>query len=384
MRKNDFTNRSAGLIRHAGKGYDYFLPNLEIPNVEYTSEFIHTLSLAERMIGELAGIGGQLPNPDVLVLPFMRQEAVESSRIEGTEASLEDLLLGDIGERPIAPSDDIEEVQNYVVAMNKGLELLKKLPLSVHLLKELHAILMKGVRGQHATPGNIRKSQNWIGPPGSTLATATFVPPAPHELVNLLSKWEKLLHSKNALPPLLHVAVLHHQFESIHPFLDGNGRIGRLLITLYLYERQELPLPLLPLSVFLERHRSDYYAHLLSVNQKGTWQEWLQFFVGGVATQAEESLGVARSIIHLQASYTETLHKKRANRTTLQVLTHLFHHPYTTTTVIEKLLKVSKPTARAALNTLVRMKIAKKKAGSGRTQLYFMPELLTILDINSV
>jgi Fic family protein len=242
------------------------------PNFDWTPRLVRMLSDADRLIGKLAGEGVRLPNPHILMRPFLQREAVLSSKIEGTQATLGELLASEAGVAVDRSPNDLQEVGNYVVALEHGILRLKELPLCVRIIRELHEKLMTGVHGQQAMPGRFRATQNWIGKPGSTLATASFVPPPPDEVESCLAAWEKFLHESD-LPPLVTIALAHYQFEAIHPFLDGNGRVGRLLITLFLIERQILPTPLLYLSAFFEASRRDYYDGLRGVSERGAWIE---------------------------------------------------------------------------------------------------------------
>lgn len=281
-------------LRRPG-AYSAFVPDPLPPRIDWTSGLTRALSDADRLIGRLAGEGGRLPNPHLLMRPFIKREAVLSSRIEGTQATLGELLEAEAGVHVDRSPDDLREVGNYVVALEYGIKRLKQLPLSLRLVRELHERLMKGVRGERATPGEFRRSQNWIGAPGCTLSQASYVPPPPAELMDCLGAWEKFLHESN-LPPLVQVALAHYQFESIHPFLDGNGRVGRLLVTLYLVERGILPTPLLYLSAFFEATRRDYYDLLGAVTARGEWEAWLTYFLNGAARQSEDALGRAERI----------------------------------------------------------------------------------------
>src|SRR5947208_9653684 len=272
-----------------GGGYAAFVPDPLPPELQWTPTLVRALSDADRLVGRLAGEGGRLPNPHLLIRPFVRREAVLSSRIEGTRATLGELLAAEAGAAVDRSPADLREVANYVVALEYGVMRLKTQPLSLRLTRELHTKLMTGVRGGHATPGEFRKTQNWIGPPGRTLENAIYVPPPPEVLVECLSAWEKFLHDQS-LPVLVQAALMHIQFEAIHPFLDGNGRVGRLLITLFLVERDVLPTPLLYLSAFFEATRGDYYDRLQSVHAKSEWEEWLVYFLNGVARQSEDAL----------------------------------------------------------------------------------------------
>lgn len=294
MKLEDFAgSRSGKCIKTIG-GYCAFIPNPLPPPLKYDKKLIHLLSDADRQIGELAGTGRLLPNPYFLIRPYIRQEAVSSSRIEGTQTSLSDLFYFEAsGQKEPKPSD-VLEVKNYVRAMEYGLERVKTLPVSVRLIREIHNILMEGVRGEHRTPGELRTSQNWIGPPGCTLNDATYVPPPAEEMRTAFSDLEKYIHSNPEEPPLVQCALIHYQFEAIHPFLDGNGRIGRLLISFFLCERGYLPQALLYLSSFFEKHRDEYYSRLLAVCQKTDWRAWLEFFLRGIAVQAQDAISKAK------------------------------------------------------------------------------------------
>ena len=252
----------SGKIITSSTGYKAFIPNGLPPKIEWTLPLINVLSEADRLIGELSREGRNLPNPHLLIRPFITKEAVLSSKIEGTEATLSDVLKVDAGVESPANPADMQEVHNYIDALDYGIKRLETLPLSLRLLCEIHHKLMMGVRGQHATPGEFRRSQNWIGTAGATLKAATYVPPPPDHLMPCLDSFEKFLH-QDQLPPLIQIGLAHYQFEAIHPFLDGNGRVGRLLITLYLIERKILSSPLLYLSAFFESSRQEYYNHLL-------------------------------------------------------------------------------------------------------------------------
>ena len=250
------------------EGYLAYQPNPLPPLLEWKPRLVNALASASTLVGRLAGEGRRLPNPHVLIRPFVRREAVLSSRIEGTQATLGELLAAEAGATVERSPDDLREVGNYVTALEYGIQRLKTLPLSLRLVRELHEKLMRGARGGHATPGEFRHSQNWIGRPGCTLADASFVPPPPDALMDHLGAWEKFLHDQS-LPPLVHAALSHYQFETVHPFLDGNGRVGRLLITLQLCQRDVLPMPLLYLSAFFEATRQDYYRGFTDVRERG-------------------------------------------------------------------------------------------------------------------
>ena len=253
----DIQQSPSGQIIKSPKGYRAFLPHPLPPTLEWDITVINALSRADFLLGKLAREGSKLPNPHLLMRPFIAREAVLSSKIEGTQATLGEILEANAGIDLKQNPDDLQEVQNYIIALDYGLSRLQELPLSLRLIKEIHEHLMQGVRGSHATPGELRRTQNWIGPPGCTLNTAKFVPPPSDNLIDCLGELENFLHDRQ-LPPLIHIAFCHYQFEAIHPFLDGNGRVGRLLITLLLIEQKMLPSPLLYLSAFFEATRDEY------------------------------------------------------------------------------------------------------------------------------
>jgi Fic family protein len=284
------------------EGYSAFIPDPLPPKLEWSPALVRALSDADRLIGRLAGEGARLPIAHVLARPFVAREAVLSSRIEGTQATLGELLAAEAGAVVERSPADLREVANYVTALEHGIRLLKKLPLSTRLIREVHGKLMRGVRGNTATAGEFRRSQNWIGRPGSTLATASYIPPPPEALAPCMSELEKFLHD-HSLPPLVQIALAHYQFEAIHPFLDGNGRVGRLLITLFLVERSILPTALLYLSAFFEATRQDYYNALRAVSEQAVWEDWLQYVLSRVARQSEDALGRAERINETLATW---------------------------------------------------------------------------------
>ena len=355
-----------------------FMPAPLPPALEWTPRLIGVLSDADRLIGRLAGEGGRLPNPHVLMRPFVRREAVLSSKIEGTQATLGELLAAEAGAAVERSPEDLREVGNYVVALEHGMFLLKKLPLSVRLIREVHGKLMEGVRGQQAIPGHFRKTQNWIGKPGSTLATATFIPPPPGEVEPCLGAWERFIHESN-LPPLVTIALAHYQFEAIHPFVDGNGRVGRLLITLFLIERKILPTPLLYLSAFFEATRRDYYDGLRGVSDRGAWQDWLEYFLLGIARMSEDALNRATRINDLMAEWRTKLAGHSTN-TPLRVLELLAANPFLTVTGAANHLKLAFTTIQRAIDRLEEHGIVRKVSDAKRDRVFCAQALLDILE----
>lgn len=343
----------AGRYLSQPTGYRAFIPAPLPPQPPLVLDagLTELLSRADRALGRLDGSVLTLPNPDLFVFMYVRKEAVLSSQIEGTQSSLQDLLAAEA--RLFDPNlpKDVDEVLNYVHAMNHGLSRLTDLPVSVRLIREIHRKLMEGVRGGRLQPGELRASQNWIGPAGCTLATATYVPPPHHAVPAALADLETFLHAKDRLPPLVKIALAHVQFETIHPFLDGNGRVGRLLITFLLTEREVLHKPVLYLSHYFKRHRQAYYEHLQTVRDDGAWEAWLAFFLTGVIEVATEAAETARSILHLREQHrraiTDGLGRTAGNGH--KVLESLFDRPI----VSVKDIKAMTGTTYAAANTLV-------------------------------
>jgi len=372
----DFRDQGAGTIVQAPGGYAAFIPALLPPVLTYDADLVLALSRADAALSELSGTGRQLPNPHLLIAPYVRREAVLSSRIEGTRASLSDLLLDEAeDDRPV--DADVQEVRNYVEALEHGVERLRDLPLSLRLVRELHERLMRGVRGERATPGEFRRSQNWIGPSGSTPATAAYVPPPPDRLMECLANWEIYLHDRGRFPDLIQCAVMHEQFEAIHPFLDGNGRVGRLLITLFLIERGRLSQPLLYLSAYIEAHRQDYYETLQRVRTDGDWAGWLRFFLAGVEQTAREAMSQAGRLMDLHDSFRRRLHRKPK---AAALLDDLFANPYISVSRAARLLNVSYPTARQAIAWLQAEGILEEVTGRSWGRLYLARPILDAIE----
>jgi len=358
--------------------YSAFVPAPLPPELGWTPKLISALSDADRLIGRLAGEGRRLPNPHILIRPFVRREAVLSSKIEGTQATLGELLAAEAGAAVERSPDDLREVGNYVVALEHGISRLKKLPLSVRLIRELHQKLMTGVRGHGAAPGRFRTVQNWIGKPGSTTATASYIPPPPGEVEPCLSAWEKFLH-ESTMPPLVTIALAHYQFEAIHPFLDGNGRVGRLLITLFLTEREILPAPLLYLSAFFEASRRDYYDGLRGVSERGAWNDWLEYFLLGVARMSEDALSRATRINQLIAQWQQKVSGESSNNP-LRVVDLVSANPFITTNGVSEKLGIAFTTAQRSIERLERAGIVRQVGEARRGRVYCAHAMLDILE----
>jgi Fic family protein len=373
---------SSGQFVQQPTGYIAFVPAPLPPDppVRIEGELARLLSTADVALGRLDGVTGILPNPDLFVAMYVRQEAVLSSQIEGTQASLTDVLQFEAGEGDSDKLRDVQEVVNYVGAMNYGLRQ-EALPLSLRLLREIHARLLQGVRGERLEPGEFRRSQNWIGPAGCTLRTASFVPPPPHLLLELMGDLERFLHD-HRLPPLIHAGLAHAQLETIHPFLDGNGRVGRLLITFLLCHQGILSRPLLYLSHFLKRNRAEYYDRLQAVRTGGAWGGWLRFFLTGVRDVAAEAHETARKILALRGRCHDLLSKEgKAAANLLRALDVLFEQPVVSVHVLEQRLAVSHMTANTLAARLEELGVLREMTGYKRNRRFaFDPYLELFTD----
>jgi Fic family protein len=328
MNPHDFTSRAPGQVLWTQKDYYAFLPDPLPPAIQWSEALITALSDADRALSRLAGISSTIPNPYILVLPFVRQEAVLSSRIEGTRSNLEDVYKYEAHQLTLLENRaDINEVYNYIRALDYGLHRLESLPVSLRLIRELHQKLMENVRGSHLTPGEFRRSQNWIGVPGATIETAAFVPPPVEEMFTALSALELFIHAETPLPLLLKLGLIHYQFEVIHPFLDGNGRIGRLLLPLLLAEWGLLPQPMIYLSGYFEKYRQSYYDLLLAVSQKGAWEAWLAFFLRAVQSQSQQAAGLIARLQAIRREYHQIVASDRAAEKLQDVIDYLVGQP---------------------------------------------------------
>lgn len=364
----------AGRYIEQPTGYRAFVPAPlpPVPAIRLEGELQALLSEADRALGRLDGSIHTLPNPDLFVFMYVRKEAVLSSQIEGTQSSLQDLLAAEA--RMLTPDTpkDVDEVVNYVQAMNYGLERLHDLPLSVRLIKEIHAHLLQGVRGSRLTPGELRTSQNWIGPGGCTLNEASYVPPPPHEVLGALGALETFLHAESNLPVLIQIGLAHAQFETIHPFLDGNGRIGRLLITFLLCQREVLLKPVLYLSHYFKQHRSEYYEHLQAIRDYGQWEQWLAFFLRGVASVSREATETARRILALREEHraTVTAHLGRAAGNGHRVLESLYQRPMVSVSEVQDLTGTTYTAANSLVARLTQLGILQEVTGYKRNRVF--------------
>ena len=369
MRPDAFTSTERGRVRKTPEGYWAFVPAAAPRRLSLSDEVVKLLDEATGAVHRLGGVGRLIPNPHLLIGPHLRLEAVLSSRIEGTKTDVGQLLRFEAGQVPSPDAaDDATEVTNYIVAMEHGLTRVRDgFPISVRLFREMHELLLQGARGQHRRPGELRKSPVWLG--GATLDDAVFVPPPPDEMRDALSDLEKFLHETD-LPLLVQLAIAHYQFEVIHPFLDGNGRIGRLMIPLMLVLRDALPQPLLYLSAFFEQHRSEYYDHLLITSQRGDLMPWIAFFLRGVRQQARDSEERTVRLVELQHQLRNQLLDEGRPNSVIRLAEQLFATPVVTAARVEAMIDVTRPTAQAAIDALVERGDLTEITGRTRGRVY--------------
>jgi Fic family protein len=355
--------------------YWAFAPRPLPREIELSPGTVFELSEADRAIGALAGLGARLPNPHLLIRPYLRREAVASTRIEGTQSSLSEVLSAEAQLR--VETEDQREVLNYVRALEHGLIRLPALPLSKRLIREMHAELLAGVRGAKSTPGEFRRSQNWIG--GTNPSNAHFVPPPIDLLEDALDDFEAFLHDDLRIPLLVRCALAHFQFETIHPFLDGNGRLGRLLIVFYLIERGVLGQPLLYLSAYFERNRDEYVGALQGVRERGEMDRWLSFFLRGIATQARSAIDAADALLRLREDFRGRLRQARARGRAADAAEALVGNPFVSVPQLVQSLSVTRQGAQYVISTLVRAGILESVPGVTRPALYVARAVLDVL-----
>lgn len=377
------SNRAGYYVRQV-TGYRAFQPAPLPPDppIRIDGELQVALSDADRALGRLDGSISTLPNPDLFVYMYVRKEAVLSSQIEGTQSSLQDLIAAESQVFTPDRPGDVGEVVNYVAAMNHGLERLRELPVSVRLIREIHERLLKGVRGSNLTPGELRTSQNWIGPSGCTLNEAAFIPPPPGEIGAALGQLERFIHKEDSLPSLLKIGLAHAQFETIHPFLDGNGRVGRLLITFLLCEKQILAKPVLYLSNYFKRHRAEYYNKLQAIRDRGEWEEWIVFFLKGVSEVSREATITVRNILTLRESHRTAITDKfgRAAANGHRVLEHLYESPIVTVNKVQSLTGTTYPAANQLVGKLVEAGILFEVTGQARNRRFRYQKYIELFD----
>lgn len=352
------------------------------PPLDLGGRRIELLSRANYALGQLNGAIATLPNPARFVYMYVRKEAVLSSQIEGTQSSLQNLLAAEARIHDPKAPQDVGEVVNYVQAINYGLERLNTLPVSIRLIREIHGVLMKRARGGNLSPGELRRTQNWIGPAGCSLREAVFVPPIPDDVPTALADLERFLHSECSLPVLVQVALAHAQFETIHPFLDGNGRIGRLLITFLLTERKLLSRPVLYLSHYFKQHRSEYYESLQKVRDTGDWEQWVEFFLGGVIAVSDEASQVAASILRMRERWRSeiTAQMGRAAGNGHRVMDQLFDQPLVAVSTVREWLACTAPAAYNLVKRLETIGLLKEVTGHARNRRFRFDPYLRLFE----
>lgn len=370
----------AGYIYHVQSDYDCFVPKpLNEITLNYDEEMINLLSEANNLIGKLDGIAVNLPDRDILISKYVEKEAVLSSQIEGTQASLSDVFQFNKidGEK----RKETEEIVNYTHALNQGIQLLEKLPISIRYFKEIHKILLQAVRGEDKNPGEVRYSQNWIGPKGCTLANASFVPPSVEIMKESLYELEKYMNEESNVDALLRIGLIHYQFETIHPFLDGNGRLGRLLIPLWLYNFNYLKYPLLYLSLYFKQNRTEYYGLLMNVRFKGKYEEWLKFFLKGIIEMTNNSIQTIKRISSLKEDVENKIDELKAKNKNKLVSTvnFIFKHHYFDSRELREYLNVTKPTVSNIINILCELNIVSPTSNKQRYVTYKFDEYIEIL-----
>ena len=382
MKTTDFNNNSPGKVIKTLEAYYAFIPESLPPQLEWSTKLLGRLASAERSIARLEEVGKAFPVPYIVVRPFIRKEAVLSSQIEGTRTTFQELLTYEAQQLSLfGDAEDRQEVQNYVHALNHGLERLDSLPISIRLIREIHGILMKDVRGEGMAPGDVRKSQNWIGRPGATLEEARYVPPPVNEMHICLSELEKFIHQESDLPALIKVGLIHYQFEAIHPFLDGNGRIGRLLITFLLIVWKLLSQPLLYLSLFIEKNRTEYYDRLFAVTQKGKWEDWLLFFLDGVHEQAEDAVDRIQALQKLRLEYKALFSKDRSRKNLTKMVDYFISTPISSIKQAQESTKLgSFVTLQGYIRKLEALGIVKEVTGKARGRIYRADEIIIVLE----
>jgi Fic family protein len=377
LSSKDFTDGASGTLLHMAGGHVAFFPNPLPPVLRYEGRIVRLIEEANLNLGYLRGSAQTLPNPHMLIRAFQQREALLSSRIEGTVADPQELLFADVKrQETLAPN--VREVRNYVEALNFGLGQLERIPVSLRLIRDLHKKLMHGVRGQEQRPGEFRDIPNYIGKPGG-FENARYIPPPVREMTLALDKFEKFMHSDFEIPALVKLALIHYQFEAIHPFRDGNGRIGRLLLSLLLCDWKLLPKPLLYLSAYFDKHRDAYFDHLLSVSQRGSWNDWIAFFLQGIAEQALDAVDRSRKLLDLRSQYQAKLHGAHASALTLKLVDCLFDLPAMTVPLAQDKLGISYPGAKHNILKLISAGILRPAEARHHPKLYVAPGILELI-----
>jgi len=383
MEASEFKNLFGKLVEREDKEhgkYLSFIPNKLPPKFDYSPSLVLALSKADSTLSKLSGAGLFLPNPELLIVPYLKKEALSSSRIEGTRISLSDYFLS---EAKGIKKEDVEatEVGNYLRAIRYALGEINTKQIGAQLIKDMHKKLLKGVRGDELLPGSFRPVQNWIGPKNTKIKDATFVPPPKEEIERLVQELIDYLNKNDGTPLLIKCALMHYQFETIHPFCDGNGRIGRALITLYLCKKNKISKPLLYTSDYFEKHRREYYDLLLTTNKTGNFEDWIRFFLEAVKVQSEDALERTIKIQKLREDYQNTTKNHKQASNLLNVIDNLFLNPFIRINQIASKLNVTYPTAKKAVENLVKLKILTQMKGIERNKLFVAHKILEIITV---
>jgi len=363
--------------------YQAFMPNFLPPKppIKIDKITLDLLSKDDRFLGRLDMITEVLPDPDFFIFMYIRKEAISSSQVEGTQATFADVLKVEANIKDPAIPDDVQEILNYIEAMNYGIKRLESLPLSLRLIREIHQILLRGVRGKYKNPGEFRESQNWVG--GRTINTASYVPPPVSELSPLLDNLEKFFYDKSPMPILIKTALIHSQFELIHPFLDGNGRVGRLLITFYLCQQEILQKPLLYLSDYFKRYRTEYYDRLGAIHKKDNFEDWIKFFLDGVIEISKEAVNLSRKIVNLREQDVKKVSNLgKSTKSALSLLESLYKSPIITVKSVEKATGLSPSNANALVEKFVNLEILEKVGERKRNRRFVYKKYLALFEIS--
>ena len=361
-----------------GDQYNVFIPNPLPPNIEFDEELVLILSRAEEKLGKLSGICLTLPSPNLLIIPYLRKEAIMSTRIEGTRISMQEVLLSEAKEKE-EKTKDAQEVVNYINTVNYALTKIEKSPINVELIKEMHKVLMEGVRGDDKAPGEFREVQNWIGSELSKVSDANFVPPNPEAVPKLMEDLIEYLNTEHNVPVLVRCALMHYQFETIHPFCDGNGRIGRSLITVYLCKKKKIIKPLLYISEFFEKHRLEYNELLLKTGQTGKFEGWIKFFLKAVEVQSEDASVRAHKLLYLRESYRKRVQREAQSSDILNIIDYLFSNPFITVKRAQHILDVTYPTGKKYVEKLAEYEILKETNRLQREKTFVAYEIYEII-----
>ncbi|WP_074370195.1 Fic family protein [Methanoculleus chikugoensis] len=374
-------NRAGVFMRQEG-GYDAFIPHPLPPEDLFLDEgLLYLLSKANSALARLDGVTQVLPNPDLFVAMYIRKEALLSSQIEGTQASLQGILEFEAHIRPRDDINEIQEVLNYIKALHHGIEKLDFSPLSLDLMNEIHRFLIQGIRGSHTLPGRLRHVQNWIGLPGGTIQDAVFVPPPPEQVPGLMQDLERFIQSSDKTPTLIKAALIHAQLETIHPYLDGNGRMGRLMITFYLCSRGVLARPLLYLSYYLKKNREEYYILLNGIRYEGNWEAWFEFFLRGVISVSNNSIETAKRIIQLKETLIEKLLENNIGGVyAVKLIDTLFDRPIITIGQAMEELRISRQAATKLVGRFESIGILEEITGKERYKQYMFVDYVRIIE----